>query len=321
MKKIIIVTVSDKNRGLGHISRCVSLYHMMKDHFNISFIVNDIDFSINSFNELKYCNIDSFTSFQSPDFIIDPQSIYVLDGYDFTLEFQKKLKENCEKLIMIDDLNDRDINCDAIINYNLNGPNEIYKIKEQYKGIKYALLRPIFLNNIKKKSNNYSLNFKNALITLGGGIKYNGIVKIVKVLHELNIKISVIINPLHPEYRQLKEMNVELYWNLNEVEIYNIFKNKDFVISAPSVTSFELLSMLKPFFVIQTADNQEKNFKELINQKLAFNLGHINDLCTSKLKKTISTALRDKLSIHKTRERQKSIIKEINPDNYMEVFN
>ncbi|MFG1523153.1 PseG/SpsG family protein [Halobacteriovorax sp. ZH1_bin.1] len=321
MKKIIIVTVSDKNRGLGHISRCVSLYHMMKDHFNISFIVNDIDFSINSFNELKYCNIDSFTSFQSPDFIIDPQSIYVLDGYDFTLEFQKKLKENCQKLIMIDDLNDRDINCDAIINYNLNGPNEIYKIKEQYKGIKYALLRPIFLNNIKKISNNYSLNFKNALITLGGGIKYNGIVKIVKALHELNIKISVIINPLHPEYRQLKEMNVELYWNLNEVEIYNIFENKDFVISAPSVTSFELLSMLKPFFVIQTADNQEKNFKELINQKLAFNLGHINDLCTSKLKKTISTVLRDKLSIHKTRERQKSIIKEINPDNYIEVFN
>ncbi|MGI4991242.1 PseG/SpsG family protein [Halobacteriovorax sp. GFR7] len=321
MKKIIIVTVSDKNRGLGHISRCVSLYHMMKDHFNISFIVNDIDFSINSFNELKYCNIDSFTSFQSPDFIIDHQSIYVLDGYDFTLEFQKKLKENCQKLIMIDDLNDRDINCDAIINYNLNGPNEIYKIKEQYKGIKYALLRPIFLNNIKKKSNNYNLNFKNALITLGGGIKYNGIVKIVKALHELNIKISVIINPLHPEYRQLKEMNVELYWNLNEVEIYNIFENKDFVISAPSVTSFELLSMLKPFFVIQTADNQEKNFKELINQKLAFNLGHINDLCTSKLKKTISTVLRDKLSIHKTRERQKSIIKEINPDNYIEVFN
>ncbi len=321
MKKITIVTVSDRNRGLGHLSRCLSLYHMLKSHFNISFILNDIDFSINSFNELKDCKIESFNSFKTPDFKINPHSIYVLDGYDFTLDFQKTLKENCKKLVMIDDLNDREIICDAVINYNLNGPKENYNIKEQYKGIKYALLRPIFLNNINNSKDDYNFNFKNVLITLGGGTKYYGVKKIVNALHELNLNISIVINPLHSEYEQLKEMNVQLYWNLNEVEMYNIFKNKDFVISAPSVTSFELLTILKPFFVIQTAKNQEKNFKELISQKLAFSLGHINDLCTSNVKNTISKVLRDKLSLLKTREQQKAVIKKIDPDNYIEVFN
>jgi UDP-2,4-diacetamido-2,4,6-trideoxy-beta-L-altropyranose hydrolase len=155
--------------GLGHLVRCCSLAHMLKDNFEISFICKNIpDYLL---IELKSFGINCFIIENESDFFnkILTNSIVVIDGYHFDTTYQKQIKSKGVILVCIDDLHDTEFVADLIINHTPGVTPQDYNAKPytQYAlGLDYVLLRPLFLEQAKKKRINKKI--ESSMICFGG---------------------------------------------------------------------------------------------------------------------------------------------------------
>jgi UDP-2,4-diacetamido-2,4,6-trideoxy-beta-L-altropyranose hydrolase len=160
--------------GLGHIVRCFALAHMLKKKFVIIFVSREIpeqtkkEIQSLGFQLLNIKTEDEFFS------KLNSTKIVVLDGYHFDLAYQKKIKLIGCKLVCIDDLHDKEFVADLIINHAPGVIPQDYKAQPYTKfalGLKYALLRPMFLSQAKKKRKIQEI--KTILICFGGSDNKN----------------------------------------------------------------------------------------------------------------------------------------------------
>ena len=147
-EKVYIRADGSSNIGLGHIIRCVSLAHMLKDKFMIHFFVLEIPEALKSEivqNEWNITVIEKELDFLSE---LKGNEIVILDGYLFNSNYQKQIKNKGCKLVCIDDFHDQRFYADLVINHAPGVSKEDYKGEQYTKyllGPDYALLRPEFL--------------------------------------------------------------------------------------------------------------------------------------------------------------------------------
>lgn len=146
--KLAVLAEANYKVGMGHFMRCLSLALMVKDLVEITFYARDIE-QISSVSS-KY-SLPSEQLISNEDFLekLDANTIALVDGYDYTQEFEKKIRQVCLSLMRIDDEYNRAIFADYIINQAPGVSREHYsssKGAQLLLGPDYALLRPEFLN-------------------------------------------------------------------------------------------------------------------------------------------------------------------------------
>lgn len=277
MNYVAIRADGNKNQGLGHVARCVSLaQELIFNNFKVLFLIDDDTYIIDFLNKhnlefkpliTKYLNLEiKETKKIIKDLNID---LLITDSYNLNDSYFKEMKNTVKYLVSIDDTNLYDYISDIVINYNIYAHNLNYKFNSETKyllGCNYCLFRKEFQENDYISINK---TCKNVLITMGGTDVNNYTYTILNYLDEFNdMNFNVVVNEKFNNLNKLKSLasyksNINLIFNPDNMK--SIMIKNDIAISASGSTAYELLSLSIPSILIIQADNQELICKELSN--------------------------------------------------------
>ena len=209
----------------------------------------------------------------------------IVDHYGIDEEWQKELKGNYKKLMVIDDLADRNHKCDILLDQTFGRQYQDYKafVLNSCKlllGSQYTLLRPEFA-----EWRQYSLDrrkkpvFKELLISMGGIDSTNMTEQVVKKLELCNLpsdlKITVVMGIFAPHLEKVKRsLNNLPYQSDVRVDVNNmaeIMANADITIGSSGITTWERCCLGLPAIQFITAKNQSI-IGELLARKKAIKL-------------------------------------------------
>jgi spore coat polysaccharide biosynthesis predicted glycosyltransferase SpsG len=179
-KKFLFIRVDiDKKIGSGHFVRCIALAEILKNYFNIYFVSKKI--TKNAIAELKKNKIKLYKIKNEEDFFIKIKNdtIVVLDGYKFSLYYQKKLKKYTKSTIILDDRPNISYDTKKVINFSFK--RNFFSLKNNiYTGLEYFPIRAPFRidKNIFLKKNKKEIPF----VCFGGSDAYNLTKLTVKIL-------------------------------------------------------------------------------------------------------------------------------------------
>jgi len=196
----------------------------------------------------------------------------VVDHYAIDAVWHETIRKTGAKLLVIDDLADRVLECDILVNQNLGFLIKDYdeKIKTDTKiflGPKYAILRPEF-----REWREFSLNRRKApilnkvLISMGGVDAQNKTLKVLQTLEKsinaVECEFLVVLGAFYPfsyEIDKFMETSVNKITKLtNIVNIGEIMANSDICIGAAGTSSWERCCLGLPTLTFIIADNQTR---------------------------------------------------------------
>ena len=294
--KTIIRTDASHIIGTGHVMRCLTLAQTLQNKgAEVQFICrkhkgNLIDkicstgfhtFELELTDEKEVDNKLAYTSClgatQQKDvdecinILKDKKTDWlIVDHYSLDEYWQKSLKPYYKKLMVIDDLADRQFDCDILLNQNLGSTKEQYKNRvpkscELLLGCEYALLRPEFskLRGQALEKRKKTKEIKNILISMGGG--ENKI--IYDILKQLDSRFNVVV-VLGKNF--LFNKKVQSYVDGKNIKIImetdnmaKLMLDADLAIGAGGSTSWERCCLGLPTIVFMIADNQREVVKNL----------------------------------------------------------
>ena len=210
--------------------------------------------------------------------------LLIVDSYALDEIWHKQLRPYTKKIMVIDDLADRQFDCDVLLNQNLGTQIEDYKDKvpndcELLLSCDYALLRPEFSNLrekalIKRKN---TKEIKNILISMGGSDITN---KTYDILQEVSddLNIVIILGGLSPHNKMIKNYaksknNVKVLVDADNIS--GLMFDADLAIGAGGSTSWERCCLGLPTLLYVLAENQRKiaeNLEQLDAVKIVDNL-------------------------------------------------
>jgi len=301
--KVVFRVDASLQIGIGHVMRCLTLAQALKENgANVEFICRKHEGSLinkirsNGFvvhelkvfeeaevdNKLAHSHWLGVTQQQDADDCInilkaEKLDWLIVDHYALDEQWQKRLKPCYEKLMVIDDLADRQFDCDILLDQTFGRQKEDYSAltPEGCKlllGSQYALLRPEFA-----KWRAYSLErrskpeFKQLLVNMGGMDVDNVTEKILGELKICNlpndIKITVVMGGSAPHLESVKSKAITLPYKTEvKVDVGNmaeIMSNSDVAIGASGSTTWERCCLGLPTIQVITANNQSVLAKSL----------------------------------------------------------
>jgi len=196
----------------------------------------------------------------------------VVDHYALDSRWEKALAPHYRKLMVIDDLADREHDCDLLLDQTFGRDPSDYEPWtpaqcQRLCGAQYALLRPEFV-----QWRDYSLarrtsgKLQHMLINLGGVDRDNVTSQVLAALKNCPLpkacQITVVMGATAPWAEQVSEFCRDMPWPTEvKVGVSNmaeLMANSDLAIGAAGATSWERCCLGVPSVLIVQAENQEK---------------------------------------------------------------
>jgi UDP-2,4-diacetamido-2,4,6-trideoxy-beta-L-altropyranose hydrolase len=282
---VIFRVDSSTQMGIGHLMRCLTLAdELQKKNHKITFICRELQGSIVNLIKHKLIRLLENDDFQSDDLYLDllgatqeqdaeqvirvmPENtdLLIVDNYALDEFWHKKLRQYTDKIMVIDDLADKQFDCDILLNQNLGSQEKDYRGKvlndcELLLGCDYALLRPEFkelrAQALEKRKNTKKI--KNILISMGGSDIKNITYDVLQQL-DSNFDIVVVLGSVSPHNVMIKnyakDKNIEVIVNADNVA--ELMLEADLAIGAGGSTSWERCCLGLPTLLYVLADNQK----------------------------------------------------------------
>ena len=285
--KIYFRADADNKIGLGHITRCTSLAEILISSFECIFITANNDDLIREMLKkyqviyLQSSNLESeLLELRS---ILSQNDIVVLDGYQFTEDYQQTIKQYVGKLVIIDDEANKHYFADLIINHGSSTAKNRYQ-RESYTriltGFKYLVLRKPFLQHTKLLRTVEKVD--SVFICMGGADPFNVTIKLVKacMLVPFVKYIDVLIGSAYSNKSELSELlkvanqsiDIKLHENLNAEGVANLIAANEICICPSSSISLEVASIQSGLLTGMVADNQKFIHQELLDSECCISL-------------------------------------------------
>lgn len=202
----------------------------------------------------------------------DIMDLLVVDHYALDSCWESAMRSNFKHLMVIDDLADRDHDCDLLLDQNLGHTdfdyqNLVSKNCIKLVGPKYALLRPDFAKERERSVvRRIAPQLKNILIFMGGMDKDNMTQRVLDALqacilpHDASITVVMGQNApwLHMVRDQVKTMNPPAEVLVGVDRMASIMANSDLAIGGAGSASWERCCLGLPSIQIIMADNQKQ---------------------------------------------------------------
>lgn len=327
--------------GTGHIMRCIALGQALQDQGDavtfISHCESDILQERIQAEGFRLISLDK--ACPDPSDLIKTLSILkeesadekywlILDGYHFTSEYQKAIRDAGGQLLIIDDMNHlAHYHADIILNQNIHALDLNYHCDNNTTlllGTRYALLRREFLA-CRNFSRQIADRAKNILITLGGADRDNVTVRVINALKHLgesDISVKIIIGPANPHRESLCRSLIgapfaaEVFVNPNNIP--ELMAWADIAISASGSTCWELAFMGVPSIILVLAENQVSVAEYLMNNKSAISLGRISENIEEDITYACNCLISDNALRRHFFEQSKAILTEQGPSLVIE---
>ena len=299
-KKIIFRADGNTDTGLGHLYRLFALVEIFKESYDYLYLTSE-----SSAIEVipKDYNVDLISKdiglLDEPNWLSEKYDaknhIIIADGYHFTSNYQKRLKELGFSVVYVDDLVKEHMYADIVINHSSSCQVSDFKSESYTRfalGTKFSLLRPAFLDLAKKSRIINEID--KVFICFGGADKFDFSLKTVKILLEINRieKIYVVLGGAYKgdEIRVLKNKfpdRIEIHKNLSEKELISVMKICNLAIVPTSTILYELLCVKMPIISGYFVDNQMSVYHWFNENGCFYGVGDFCDFDFEKLKDII----------------------------------
>ena len=316
--------------GFGHLMRCLTLGRVLRElSVECSFVCRDhsgniaakvIESGFKLFllervneaealkgTELKYDNwlgcsweIDAGETNEILK-SVQPEWL-IVDHYSIDVKWERYLAKNYKRLMIIDDLANRDHSCDLLLDQNL-----CIDMKRRYEslvspqclqllGPKYALLQTEY-SQLREKVKVRNSLAKNILIFFGGADQNNLTELAFLAAHSFGSKISsinVVMPSTSPFYNQIKKLikpikKAKLYCDLPSLA--PLMSKADICIGAGGATNWERFCLGLPSLVITLAENQKAVNQDLDQLGLIDLIGDSETVEITHVKSSIKSIL------------------------------
>lgn len=301
--------------GSGHVMRCVTLAEELKNRgANVIFVCRE--YSGNMIEYIREKNIPSFgfpllkpvdtNQEETFDVWLDIEEtkkiilnsfqkvhLLIVDHYSLDYKWEKEMRPFVNKIMVIDDLANRNHDCDLLLDQNFYLENNRYtglinKDCQQLLGPKYSLLRSEFAK-AKRKQLPKNGRIRNILVFFGGSDVNNETCKVLEALRKADrgdIKVDVVIGKSNPHQKEIREIirdmpNTDLSIQVDNIHEY--IERADFSIGAGGSTTWERCCLGLPSLVISIADNQTKVAKDVALKGAQIWLGESKEVTISSL--------------------------------------
>lgn len=201
----------------------------------------------------------------------EPLDWMVVDHYALDHRWEKTLRANTRRMMVIDDLADRHHDCDLLLDQNLGHSKKdyaglIHPDATTLIGPQYALLRPEFAE-LRSKSlalRERNSQLKHLLITMGGVDKDNATGQVLDAIKACalpaELRITVVTGPHAPWLAQVRAQAEQMPWRtevlVGVTNMAQLMADSDLAIGAAGGTAWERCSLGLPSLVLVLAKNQ-----------------------------------------------------------------
>jgi len=331
--KILFRTDASLEIGTGHVMRCLALAHALRERgAHCQFVCrthkgNMLDLIQHEGFDALALPIDSNTSAK---LAADDETLYhadwlgthweidaeqtinaledscpdwiVVDHYALDVRWESMLRPKCARVMVIDDLADRDHDCVLLLDQNLIADMEhrydsrVPSNCTRLLGPGYALLQPEYAE-LHPRTPPRIGRVRHILVYFGGSDNHNltGLaIAAFLALDRPDIMFDVVINPVNPNIVTIREqtqdhINITLHETLPSLA--PLLLKADLAIGAGGTTSWERCCLGLPSLVITLAENQKPIVVELDKQRLVCWLGHHDMVSEHSLKTTLKDVL------------------------------
>lgn len=279
---------SSSQMGVGHLMRCLTLAdELEKKNHNATFICRKLKGNLIKSIEHRVLILPADKDFQSDDLYLswlgatqeqdakqtiqvihDNADLLIVDSYALDEVWHKQLKPHAKKIMVIDDLADRQFDCDVLLNQNLGSQKEDYQGKlpsdcELLLGCDYALLRTEFAE-LRKQTKEKRMNtkeIKNILINMGGSDNNNVTYDVLQQLND-DFHVVVVLGGASPHKKMINEFvknkNIKVEVIINADNMAELMLKADLAIGASGTTSLERCCLGLPTLLYVLAENQKR---------------------------------------------------------------
>lgn len=212
----------------------------------------------------------------------------IVDHYALDARWHSTLRAHACKILVIDDLADRALDCNILLDQTYGRKERDYRklapnTRHFLMGTQYALLRPEFeiLRQEATKKRAMSPELNSILVTMGGLDQNNITSRILNTLsstpHSPDLNVDVVLNSKAPHAREIKQTTNQYDFNVSvSLDVNDMAKRMvgaDLAIGASGTTTWERCCVGLPSLLFVLAKNQEKIAKQVSLTQAAFYLG------------------------------------------------
>ncbi len=211
----------------------------------------------------------------------------VVDHYALDKRWESAVRASCKKLMVIDDLADRQHDCDVLLDQNYYADmqtrycNKVPANCQLLLGPKYALLREEF-RALRKQIKPRTGDVKKILVFFGGVDADDYTSLAIQALAQLNVKqqVNVIIGAQHPKREQIQQAcaNSGYICHVQTTCMAELMAAADLAIGGGGTAIWERCAMGLPSIIVVMAENQRKAAIDLDAFGVLINLGEAHKM-------------------------------------------
>ncbi|OUU22482.1 MAG: UDP-2,4-diacetamido-2,4,6-trideoxy-beta-L-altropyranose hydrolase [Candidatus Endolissoclinum sp. TMED37] len=327
---MIFVIRTDANPviGNGHLMRCMTFCKLLEPkevkihliYANLTVFSKEIliktDIELHKIN-LK-SSIGSLEDANQTKKILEelPKiDLLIIDSYQIDDSWEKLMVKYTKQIMVIDDLANRSHYCNFLVDQNLRFDNKRYdKLlppnTKVFLGPKYAFLREEFYNSNLIRLRNGSL--RNILVFFGSGNNNNEIIKILKVINEIEdkeIKWNLVIGKNIKKFSKYISAKNNLEIIDYTENISKLMYDADLAIGTCGIAAWERCLLGLPSIVLITAQNQYEDALILDKKKAVINLGYSRYVKVNNLLLNLKNIIQDEKILIKMSINSREILK------------
>ena len=242
----------------------------------------------------------------------------IVDHYALDARWENDLRHTAKKILVIDDIADRQHDCDVLLDQNFYADmNSRYtgivpKHCQLLLGPRYALLREEF-RQLRKQVKPRTGPVKRILIFFGGVDSDNYTGRAIEALVNISIPelyVDVVIGSQHPCREQI-EATCALHGFICHVQtsrMAELMAAADLAILAGGTVTWERCCLGLPAVVVITAENQRLVAEHCGRKGLHLYLGEANSVQVSKLNYTLQVLLQSPTLLQHFSEQSRKLV-------------
>jgi UDP-2,4-diacetamido-2,4,6-trideoxy-beta-L-altropyranose hydrolase len=269
--------------GTGHVMRCLALAQAWQDAGGrVTFVMAESTPAVEERLRCEGAGLVRIDGVPGSDFDGEQlialartqgPSWVVVDGYEFGAGYQRSLKNERFKVVLIDD-NGRTgtYAADVVLNQNIHAQECLYKDRETYTrlllGTKYALLRREFVSACQPRE--ISSIARKLLVSMGGSDPDNVTRRVMEAIEKVEVadlQVVVVAGGSNPHLASIAESVAKCSHHcriLNNVtNMQTLISWADLAISAAGSVCWEYCALGLPAALVAVAENQIPNAEAL----------------------------------------------------------
>lgn len=280
--------------GTGHVMRCLALAQAWQDAGGQAvFAMAESTEAVRARLTSELCDVASIASSRAIESDIRQTVVIaqerncewiVVDGYQFSGDYQRGLKASGAKVLFLDDYGHaRHYSADVVLNQSVAADSPFYSNRSEgtrlVLGPRYALLRREFAP-WRDWRRTISPVSRRLLVTMGGSDEHNVTATVVQALCLMGAEgLDTVVlaggsnSHVSDLQRQVALSGLKIEFRTNVCNIGEFMAQADVAISAAGSTCWELCLLALPSLLIDIADNQTAVAREMHRRECAIHVG------------------------------------------------